>query len=242
MTMGQKVLDLLIPQVRCLGCNEPRRIDPGAALCDACVAALQGLRIGEGICPRCLSPRRGSSPCSYCLRGGMQGLDAAYGAFIYHGPAQALVSALKFQGVYLASEPLIQGMRDCLDGRPFDALVPVPLHRGRLRERGFNQARLLCEGISRGTGIPCLDALERLRRTKRQSSLPHGERQGNVKGSFRCVLPVRGLSILLVDDVRTTGSTARASASELKQAGAREVCLLTATVAAAYSSPSSDTV
>jgi len=129
-------------------------------------------------------------------------------------------------------------MLDCLDGRHFDCMVPVPLHRSRLRQRGFNQSALLCERMGQTSGLKTIDALERLRNTKRQSSLPHEKRQANVKGSFRVVLPVKDLSILLVDDVRTTGHTARACAKALAEAGAKDVCLLTTSIAAAYSQSS----
>ncbi len=236
------VLDLLIPQVRCLNCNEPRHIDPGAPLCEACRQELEGLRISEGICPRCLSPWRGQDPCRYCEEGGMAGIEAAFSPYRYHGPGAGLVKSLKFLGVFLAAAPLISGMLDCLDARAFEAMVPVPLHRRRERARGFNQAALLCKGISTATHVPVLMALERCKATKPQSELPHHRRKDNVKDSFRVIQDVADMRILLVDDVRTTGHTARACAMALLEAGARSVCLLTATVAASYSSSEDTTV
>lgn len=238
------LIDLIYPNARCVACNEPRKIDPGAALCDDCVKELDALRIREGYCPRCLSPKRADLPCRYCAEGGMAYISAAFSPFRYHSVAQRLVVALKFQGVHLAADPLVHGMIDSLDGRHFDAIVPIPLHAKRLRERGFDQARLLCDRISAQIHVPVLPALTRIKNSKPQSCLSHTKRRDNVKDIFRVELPANGMRLLLVDDVRTTGNTARACAKALIEAGASEICLLTATVAAAYdsawsSSPSS---
>lgn len=234
MRFKESLLRLFFPQVRCLACDEPRTINEGAALCDRCETELLSLRLRDGLCSRCLSPRRGGGPCGYCAQGGMDHLSAAYAPYRYHGISQRLVVQLKFGGIRLAAEPLAEGMLDCLDGRHFDCMVPVPLHKKRQRQRGFNQAALLCQRMGQLGGLQTLPALERSRNTRRQSSLAHDKRQANVKDSFRAVLPVRDLSILLVDDVRTTGNTARACAKALLAAGAKDVCLLTAAVAAAY--------
>lgn len=166
----------------------------------------------------------------------MLGLAAAYAPYRYHGVSASLVKALKYQGVHLAAEPLVEGMLSCLEARAFDALVPVPLHRSRQRQRGFNQATLLCGRLDGALHLPVLEALRRDRATRAQSALPVRLRADNVKDAFSAVLPVEGLDILLVDDIRTTGGTCRSCALELLRAGARSVCLLTATVAAAYSS------
>lgn len=238
MRFRESLLRLFFPQVRCLACDEPRMIDEGSALCDHCAADILSLRIRDGICPHCLSPLRRDGPCRYCAQGGMAYLTAAYAPYRYHGIARRLVVQLKFNGICLAGVPLAEGMLDCLDGRHFDCMVPVPLHRSRLRQRGFNQSALLCERMGRTSGLQTIDALERSRKTKRQSSLPHEKRQANVKDSFKVILPVNHLSILLVDDVRTSGHTARACAEALIKAGAKDVCLLTASIAAAYSQSS----
>ena len=228
--------DLFFPQVRCLSCDEPRAIDPGIALCDHCSTALMALTLRDGCCPHCLSPMRRDAPCRYCLELGMRYLSSAYSAFRYHGPSQRLITRLKFHGVHLAATPLIEGMLDALDGSHFDALVPVPLHKRRLRERGFNQAELLADGIAQSRSVPVLNALKRMKHGRRQSSLPHNRRRENVKDAFIAVANVQGMKLLLVDDVRTTGSTARACAKELLEKGALEVSLLTAAVAPAYPS------
>ena len=223
---------LLFPQVRCLNCDEPRMIEPGEALCEACRKELDGLRIPAAACPHCLSIREADRPCAYCAGGGMLHLDHAYSPFRYHGAAQRLIVQLKFGPYEAAAVPLATAMALCLSGQAFDALVPVPLHKTGLRERGINQSMVLCERISPLVHLPILDALDKQCRVKRQSSLPAAARAENVKGAFALKLPVKGLTILLVDDVRTSGATARECAKVLKSAGAEGVSLLTAAVAA----------
>lgn len=128
--------------------------------------------------------------------------------------------------------------RDVLNGA--DAVVPVPLHWARRHERGFNQADLLAAGL----GLPVCHALRRTRRTRSQVELPAGERHVNVAGAFALAWRYRspwrwpmgpsriprldGLTVVLVDDVSTTGATLDACARVLKAAGAREVRALTA--------------
>jgi ComF family protein len=111
----------------------------------------------------------------------------------------------------------------------FDALAPMPLHWWKRVQRGFNQSELLAHELSRRTGVPVLDVARRRRRTAVQANLTSAQRRENVRGAFDVSAPdrVRGRSILLVDDVITTGSTANACASALKRAGAARVCVLT---------------
>lgn len=227
----QKALDLAFPQVRCLGCREPRRLQPGDALCPSCQADLEGLHISDKACHHCLSAVKSGEACSHCAGGGMAHLDRAYAPFVYKELSARLIKALKFQGIALAAQPLAQEMALCISGVPFDALVPVPLYRSHQRARGMNQSRLLCEVIAEQTGFPVLDALKKTRSTRRQSSLPAERRAHNVKDAFALVAPVSGMDLLLVDDVRTTGNTVRECARVLKEGGAASVCLLTAAIA-----------
>jgi ComF family protein len=111
-----------------------------------------------------------------------------------------------------------------------DVLVPVPLHPRRLRERGYNQSALLAAALARLTGRPVHEAvLVRRRDTPPQAGRPAAERRRNVAGAFvvRRRGPVDGRVVTVVDDVTTTGATARECARALAGAGAREVRLLT---------------
>ena len=111
----------------------------------------------------------------------------------------------------------------------YDALVPVPLHASRLRERGYNQAEALGAVLAETTGTPLLStALRRIRGTGTQTRLGKGGRQANLEGAFACPRPesVKGLRILLIDDVFTTGATASECARTLLKAGCSETALL----------------
>ena len=105
-------------------------------------------------------------------------------------------------------------------------MVPVPLHRGRLRARGFNQARELAGRL----GVPMVEVLRRVRATPSQTDLPAAARHGNVRNAFalRRGHSVEGLRIVLVDDVSTTGATIESCARVLRAAGAADVSAVTA--------------
>ena len=112
-----------------------------------------------------------------------------------------------------------------------EALVPVPLHPRRQRERGFNQSELLAEALGRRARIGvAAAALVRRQDTRSQTGLSAAARRANVKGAFavRRRASIAGRVVVLVDDVLTTGATASACAQALRAAGAREVRLLTA--------------
>ncbi|MDO5023110.1 MAG: ComF family protein [Eubacteriales bacterium] len=162
----------------------------------------------------------------------MNNIYQAFAPYHYHGIVQRLVVQLKFGFVDDAAIPLAKGMYQCIYGMTFDAMVPVPLHKERLLERGVNQAEKLAELISVNNNIPVLNALEKTKKTKRQSSLhKNDKREKNVQDVYRICHEAKGLNLLLVDDVRTTGSTARACAKELIENGAASVSLLTAAIA-----------
>jgi competence protein ComFC len=230
--MLNRIIDLLLPPVLCLGCEEPRKIIMGAALCEKCVQELEDMILSENVCPNCLSPKGQSSPCDYCIEGGMLNLCTAYAPYHYHGIVQKLIVQLKFNSIEDAAKPLADAMYECIKGSNFDVIVPVPLHARRLQERGYNQAEVLAWLVSKKSNIPVVNALIRTKNTRRQSSMRIIEhRKENVENAFSINADVKGKKILLVDDVRTTGSTARACAKKLIENGASEVALLTGAVA-----------
>ena len=120
----------------------------------------------------------------------------------------------------------------------FQSILPVPLHPKRLREREFNQCVLLARPLAARLGIPLdLDAVERVRHTPSQSSLPEPDRRKNLRDAFRVRRPefVKGRSILLLDDVYTTGATLEELARSLLSAGALKVSGLTLARSLEYS-------
>lgn len=146
------------------------------------------------------------------------------------GTLRAILHALKYDGQRSVAAPLGRLMRRA--GAEFidecDVAVPVPLHRARRRSRGFNQA----EDLARHLGLPVLHALRRTRHTPTQTALPAPERHANVAGAFAVTsraAALVGATVLLVDDVRTTGATLEACATALKdEAGVRAVFAVTA--------------
>lgn len=217
----------------CRICGAPLQQISRVPVCRACLAAPEPLE-ADYFCAACRTPFLNPYPldaqgrCALCRRG-LNGFDAAYTFGSYDGPLRELIHLFKYGGVRTLAGPLAELMLRALprDER-FDALVPMPLHWLKRWRRGFNQARLLAEAVSRRTGIPVVGAARRLRSTAPQAGLSNAERRRNVAGAFavRKRAQVEGLRLLLVDDVFTTGATASACAAALKRAGAARVSVL----------------
>jgi len=145
----------------------------------------------------------------------------------YEGPARDLVLGLKFRGRPEAAGVLAAGLLEALEHArvPGDLIVPVPLSPRRRRARGYDQARLLAVPVARALGLElAVHALRRRRHTAPQSGLPPSARRRGPRGAFVARRArVEGRCVILVDDVLTTGATARACALALRAAGARAV-------------------
>ena len=171
--------------------------------------------------------------------GGIGGLISLY-HFERDGILQTLVHHLKYSGMTSLGVEfglrLGETLQKSLGERIISGILPVPLHHARKRERGYNQNDYVCRGISRVTGIPVLtNALERRRYTVSQTSLNKVERRENVSGAFRVRSSERivldGSTVLLVDDVITTGATVCACGKALTEVGA--ACVIAASIALA---------
>jgi ComF family protein len=156
-------------------------------------------------------------------------VDRARAIGSYEGALRSIVHALKYEGRRSLARPLADLMRErgaeVLAGS--DCLVPVPLHPTRRRARGFNQAL----DLARHLGRPVRKALRRVRATPTQTGLPAAQRHRNVRDAFAMAprtSSLSGATVVLVDDVSTTGATLEACARVLKAAGAREVRALMA--------------
>ena len=231
--MMERLLNFFFPRgAECLVCGDPRRADERYCLCPDCRRELLSLRLRENVCIRCMHPLDGKGICPFCKAGRLEPMTAGYGAFRYAGAARTLVHLLKYGYQDEAAAALAAVMAQCFPENRYDALVPVPLHRARQRMRGANQSAILCGLIGQRTGLPTLDALTRTRKTNEQAKIKGtGARQRNVRGAFAAHGEISGLRLLLVDDVRTTGATARACAETLLAAGAKDVGILTAAIA-----------
>jgi len=197
-------------------CGDPA--DPARLFCAGCARALP--RLGVAVCARCLSEERTADACA------RHPGDRVHAAFDYDDAVAALVHAIKFDArpnLARAYAEVIAGALPARWRRP--ALVTaVPLHPTRLRERGHDQAAAIGEALADEIGAAFSPALlVRVRETRAQSSLGPRERRRNVRGAFRVAHPawVRGRSVLVVDDVLTTGATLSEAMAVLRAAGAR---------------------
>lgn len=206
---------------RCLACGEPG--PPGDDLCAACAAALPW---NDAACARCALPLAApAAACGACLQTAPP-LDAAHAAFRYAAPLDRLLPRFKFHRDLPAGRLLAEAMaaRFAALDRP-DALLPVPLHRERLRRRGYDQALELARPLARALRLPLrTDLLRRQRSTRAQSELDATQRRRNLRGAF-AVEDGRPLPshVVLVDDVMTTGATLHAAARVLRRAGVPRV-------------------
>ncbi len=218
----------------CVGCSAA--IESPAYLCAACCA--KAPRIIPPFCEKCSEPFpaavSGPLTCANCAHRRLS-FDAAVASYRSRGIVRKLVHEFKYGHQRHLRHPLAGWLAETLDDprlrdRRFDFLVPVPLHPARERERGFNQAQLLAENLSASASLPLLCALERIRYTTTQTAYDRAERMENLHNAFRLRknANVRGLRVLLIDDVLTTGSTLNECARVLKAAGASSVYAATA--------------
>ena len=148
-------------------------------------------------------------------------------AYTYCGVARSLGTALKYRGRRSAARLLAEGLCRAHRLPAIDGVVPVPLHRRRQLARGYNQSQLLARVLAEHLGVPVVEALRRVRRTRSQTQLAAPARWGNVRGAFAARRSRRqschGRRWLLVDDVVTTGATLAECVATLHRAGARGV-------------------
>lgn len=168
--------------------------------------------------------------CSHCYETLPWYDEFAKSAFAYLEPISDLINSYKFFGATYLAEDFAAAMeasfRKKHDAAAVDLVTPVPLHRNRLVERGYNQAGLIAKAFARRIGRVCDEtSLARLRDTEHQSRSSGDERRKNLKGAFRVVEPslVRGRTVVLIDDVMTTGSTLDECTEALVAGGAYRV-------------------
>lgn len=210
--LAGRILDVFYPE-RCVNCGRF-----GATLCDRCEVLLEPAN-GAGRCPNCSARWDETGNCPRCF--GWQALDGVRASFEMVGAARKVVHGLKYRGVRSLAERMAEGMEALREATPFDVAVPVPLHRSRERQRGFNQAELILERLEwpRPAG-----RLRRIRNTPHQVGKHQAERRSNVSGAFAYEGPsLAGLTVAIVDDVVTTGATVNECARVLRDYGARRV-------------------
>lgn len=220
---GLRRLQFAVLPPHCLLCGQT-----GAGQRDLCAACAADLLRNRVCCPRCALPLDAPAPlCGECLHAEPPFVSACV-PFVYAPPLDALLTRLKFSRNLAAGRVLSELWVDAIRESPPpipQALIPVPLHGDRLRERGYNQALELARPLAHAFGIELRnDALMRSRATSAQSNLDADARHRNLRGAF-AVAPDTNLPahVVLFDDVMTTGTTLRECARTLVRAGVERV-------------------
>lgn len=227
----QKIIDLILPP-RCLLCGKILNGENG--LCEECFTKINF--IAEPICKQCGQPlSTGSSvySCPLCLKDEKTPFRMQRSRVCYDDASRPLLINFKFydkteNAPFLAKWLLTAGHDIWEQGA--DMLIPVPMHKARLRHRKFNQSALLCKELSRLTKIPVdYTSLIRCKNTKPQVECSGSARKQNVKNAFKVSSPekIKNKRIVLIDDVMTTGSTLRECGVALLKNGAKSVDTLT---------------
>ncbi len=218
---SRAALDLFFPP-QCAICGRG-----GTLLCDGCVARLPAA--DDRRCDRCWTSIAYGVICNHC-RSTPPAFVTLRSAFVMEDGARDLTHMLKYQGLTSLAEPMTRCMLERIDLSGAGLVVPVPLHRGRQRSRGYNQAVTLGRHMARMLALPFdAQAANRVRATKPLAKTMHrDERRAIVAGAFEGRRArVENRKILLVDDVATTGATLDSCAGALLEAGAGSVRCVT---------------
>lgn len=227
--IGREALRIVLPSW-CISCHAelPWRDRVGSCCLD-CWKALP--RIERPTCRSCALPLSAAGMtdplCITCSADPMP-VDWCDAWGEYDGALERVLHAFKFERHDFLDKPLASLLDETLrtrGDRDFDCIVPVPMHHSRQKRRGYNQAELLGRALSKLTAIHCDPALL-VKKTEKQtqSTLARAARRANVRGVFSASDKVSGRSLLLVDDICTTGETVRSAARELLAKGAARVC------------------
>jgi ComF family protein len=206
------LLDLFLPPA-CASCGRT-----GALLCGACRERFTAPSRRED---RFVAPDGG------VVLG--DALILAIAAFAHEGPVRRALAALKYTGASrlaaVLAEAALPAVQALVRITGPAALVPVPVHRDRLRERGYNQAQLIAKALGRSAGVPCAELLERVRPTTKQHRLDRAARLANLREAFAMKRDVELVpaTVILVDDIVTTTATLEACAAVLRDAGVEAV-------------------
>jgi ComF family protein len=225
-SVGRAVVDYALPP-RCAGCGEV--IEEAGAFCTPCWNGMEWL--GNEGCGRCGLPLLGTEAdtCARCLAQPPK-LDRIRAAVAYDELPRAIALNLKYGRKVGLARTMARYMAPLKGAWGDDALlVPVPLHRWRLWNRGFNQSILVARELGRIWHIPKTHhVLRRVKRTQPLKGMSHSQRRKAVSGAFRVAdsSELAGKTVVLIDDVLTSGSTAEACAKALQQAGAARVELI----------------
>lgn len=219
-------LERLLLTPHCPLCQDHLNGHSYAGICPACRRQLASSAMAA--CPLCGRPMLGTSHiCGYCVRQPPP-QTRTYSLGPYEGQLQQLIQHYKFTPRLALQRPLarllVRHLHRQAPQQPWQRIIAVPLHHRRLAQRGFNQATQLAKEMAPLLKLPRpQEILLRQRHTASQRGLSQAQRQANMAGAFCCQQPFQGDSLLLVDDVLTTGATVAACVRTLLDAGASEV-------------------
>ena len=223
-TLGKLMLDFALPP-RCAGCGAVT--EEVGIFCPPCWSKIEWL--GNSGCSRCGLPLAGTEAgtCGRCLADPPK-LDRIRAAVAYDDLPRLIALKLKYGRKVALARTMARYMAPLRGEWPEDAVVvPVPLHRWRLWGRGFNQSALVARELARMWGLRAeVAGLRRVKRTRPLKGLNHLQRRKAVSGAFKANSRVGGRTVVLIDDVLTSGSTAEACARALRRGGAARVELL----------------
>ncbi|HWP82202.1 MAG TPA: ComF family protein [Bacteroidota bacterium] len=217
------LLDFLYPPA-CISCRSPH-LNGQRHVCPSCWQQIDRIHAEH---------RLYTETKAKLLESGVVGEVVSLFVFEKEGVFQHIAHALKYQGCESLGLELGRQLGQAIldTGLEADAVIPVPLHKRKLRERGYNQAELLALGVSSATSIPTESkAVRRKKYTQTQTKLTIEEREKNMEDAFEVVGAVDGRRLILVDDVITTGATITSCARELKSAGASGIIAASAALA-----------
>lgn len=230
------LLDLVYPSnIYCISCGNIIDDSRPYALCDFCVATLHWAN--EKTCEKCgkvLPKGIAHSFCTDCTQIS-HAFEKGFACVQYARAERDLIHSFKYKDKAYLGRKLAEMMYDRImveEDLSFDLIIPVPMFKKKERKRGYNQAEILARSLGKLMGLPCNSKiLKRTLETEPMSNLGAKERRENIKNAFTIdktwVTILRRKTILLVDDVYTTGSTADACTESLLDAGATKVYLLT---------------
>lgn len=232
--MLDPILDVLFPQSACCICRKPGRYGSRQPWCQDCLDTITRLQNSSPVCDKCgkYLPE-GTELCADC-RSNPPLFDIARAVGPYDDPFRITTKVLKFMGRKYLAPRMGSMMAEIVRREPrfgkIDLIVPVPISNNSLQVRGFNQTELLARQLGKELGIKTdFNVLVRTKETPNQRELSKEDREKNLLCVIQVPVPhkVAGKSILLVDDVYTTGATSRECTRALLDAGAKRVCVIT---------------
>ena len=225
------LLNLLYPQnIKCIFCGEELNDNSKYSICEFCFNSLKFI---DNSCPRCSSPisDNNTGVCFNCKNNNYY-FTRAFAILEYDEMMSELIHRIKYGGTKHALEPLSNFLVDKLAtiNENFDYITYVPMYKPRERERGYNQSKILAECVSTRVNIPLINIVEKNVDNSNQASLGYADRKENVKDVYSLVKDkrkeIKDKTILIIDDIMTTGATSNEISRLLLSAGAKECFVL----------------